>query len=150
MKKLITICGMLVIAGSFSVYGQAVSPAKRQDIIKLIEVMDAKAQMVQSFDLIFTNLMVSMGDGVSPDVKRAFKSKFESRINDFVNVLIPVYDKYYTHDDIKQIIKFYETPTGKRMIKSVPLVTQESFTVGQKWGQELAQDVVSELMKLKK
>jgi len=141
---------MLVIAGSFSVYSQAVSPAKKQDILKLIEVMDAKAQMAQTFDLMFTNVMESMGAGIPADVKRTFKSKFESRINDFVNQLIPIYDKHFTHDDIKNIIKFYETPTGKKMIKATPLITQESFAIGQKWGQDLAQDIVNDLMKLQK
>jgi len=139
---------MLIITVNFSAFSQNISPAKRQDIMKLIEVTDAKAQMVQTFDLMFTNLMGSMGAGVSEDLKRSVKSKFESRVNDFVNLLVPIYDKHFTHDDIKQIIRFYETPTGKKMIKTTPLITQESFAIGQKWGHDLAQDIVAELMKI--
>ena len=149
MKRVIAIC-VFVIIGSFSVYSQSVSPAKRQDILKLIGVTDAKAQMAQSFDMMFTNVMIATGSNIPEDVKRTIKSKFESRINEFVDLLIPIYDKHFTHDDIKQIIRFYETPAGKKMIKTTPLITQESFTAGQKWGQDMAQDILTEIMKLQK
>ena len=149
MKKMIMIC-MAVVTVNFSVYSQNISPAKRQDILKMIEVTEMRAQMTQMFDLMFTSMLESMGPGVSDNLKTAIKSKFQSSVDDLINSVVPVYDKHLTHDDIKQIVRFYESSVGKKMIKVTPLITQEAFAIGEKWGQNLAQDIVAELMKLQR
>jgi hypothetical protein len=58
-----------------------------------------------------------------------------------------VYNKYYTHDEIKQLITFYKSPLGKRLVEVTPLLTQETMVIGQKWGEKLGQDIIGELMR---
>jgi hypothetical protein len=60
---------------------------------------------------------------------------------------IPVYNKYYTHDEIKQLIAFYESSLGKKLVEVTPLLTQETMIIGQKWGEKLGQDIVDELIR---
>jgi uncharacterized protein len=38
---------------------------------------------------------------------------------------IPLYNKYFTHDDIKQLIKFYESPIGKRSVEVGSLIASD-------------------------
>lgn len=40
--------------------------------------------------------------------------------------MIPIYDKYYTEDDIKQLTDFYQTPIGKKVISSTPLIIERT------------------------
>ena len=59
--------------------------------------------------------------------------------------MIPIYDKYYTEDDIKQLTDFYQTPIGKKVISNTPLIMQESMQAGQSWGQKIGEKVIENL-----
>jgi uncharacterized protein len=39
--------------------------------------------------------------------------------------MVTIYDKHFTHPEIKDIIIFYETPTGQKMLKETPAITKE-------------------------
>jgi hypothetical protein len=137
MKKIFLIC--IIIAGiSSSVFGQS----KRQDIIKLLEMSNTRLQATQMFDLMLPNLM-----SIAPDVPLTFWTMFKSKVDTdgFVNLLVPVYDKYFSHDDIKELVHFYQSQIGKKLLDVTPLIGQESYHIGEEWGQQLALDVINEL-----
>lgn len=39
--------------------------------------------------------------------------------------MVDIYDKYYTIDEIEDLITFYKTKTGQKIIHQMPLVQQE-------------------------
>ncbi len=80
-------------------------------------------------------------------VKQEFWDNFRKEINanDIENLILPVYDKYYTETDIDQLITFYNSPIGKKMINTMPLVMQESMKAGQNWGREIDEKVLARL-----
>lgn len=41
-------------------------------------------------------------------------------------VYYPLYDKYFTVEDLQDIIAFYQTPTGQRLIQSQPQLMREA------------------------
>ncbi|MEW6209522.1 MAG: DUF2059 domain-containing protein [Acidobacteriota bacterium] len=45
----------------------------------------------------------------------------------------PLYDKYFTEEELKDLVAFYETPTGQKSIKVMPALFQESFQKAQEW-----------------
>jgi hypothetical protein len=59
--------------------------------------------------------------------------------------LVPVYDKYYTKEEVKALVAFYQTPLGAKVTATLPGITQDSQAVGAAWGQEIAQEVIQEL-----
>jgi hypothetical protein len=137
MKKIFLVCLITIGISSF-VYCQT----KRQDIIRLLEISNTKLQAAQMFDLMLPNLK-----SMAPDVPLTFwtmiKSKLE--VDSFVDLFIPVYDRHFSHDDIKKLIQFYESPIGKKLLDLTPLIAQESYRIGEEWGQKLAFDVLNEL-----
>jgi hypothetical protein len=139
MKKIFFIC--LIAAGlAASVYGQT----KKQDIIKLLDITNTRLQAVQMFDLMLPNI-----EQMVPDVPATFWDIFKSKldIDGFVNLFIPIYDRHFSHDDIKRLIQFYESPIGKKLLDVTPSLTQESYRIGEEWGQNLALEVLNELRK---
>jgi hypothetical protein len=139
MKKIIFIF-LLTVGVVFSVHSQT----KRQDIVRLLEMQDTKAQAAQMFDLMMPNLI-----SMVPDVPSAFWTTFKSMLDldSFVNLLIPIYDRHFSHDDIRGLIQFYESPIGRKLLSVTPQITRESYVAGQEWGQKLGQDIVNELIK---
>jgi hypothetical protein len=71
------------------------------------------------------------------DLEKEFS---KTSLNELTKMLVPVYSKYMTLEDLNELIKFYNTPTGKKYAKSTPLIMQESMQVGQQWGMKIGQD----------
>jgi len=53
---------------------------------------------------------------------------------DVLNEIIPIYDKYFSDDEVKGLIDFYESDLGKSYLKNMGNVTVESVKVGEKVG----------------
>ena len=47
--------------------------------------------------------------------------------------------------EVKDIIKFYETPSGKKLLLATPAMVAESTQLGQEWGREIAERVMKKL-----
>jgi len=54
--------------------------------------------------------------------------------------------KVLTHDEVKQLLLFYDTPLGKRMIEVMPAMQQAGAEAGQEWAQQLIPQLQTELM----
>ena len=55
----------------------------------------------------------------------------------FQQVIYPIYNKYLTLDEIREIIRFYKTPAGKKIISVLPNMMQESMQATQPWANSL-------------
>ena len=62
--------------------------------------------------------------------------------DEMIEMVIPIYQKYLTEEDIQAINAFYNTPEGKKLIRVQPAIVQESVQAGQQWGEELARRVI--------
>lgn len=118
------------------------SKEKLNDIRKLMVVTGAgdmgkqvMKQMVDSFKK------------SAPGMPNEFFDRLVESVDtdELVNLTIPIYDKYLSHEDIKGMTQFYESPTGKNVIKALPKIAQESMQAGQKWGMELSRKLMAEI-----
>ena len=66
------------------------------------------------------------------------KEKFIDRM---VELIAPIYQKYLTLSDLKQIVAFYQTPVGKKLGEAVPSISMDSMQLGQKIGVEIVQEI---------
>lgn len=121
--------------------------AKLADIQKLMNLTGAANLGVQAADQ-----MIASMKGAMPTVPDKFWTEFRKEINadELVNLIIPVYDKHLTQGELKELIKFYETPVGKKMIAVMPAITAESIQIGQQWGMEVARRAKAKLDAQKK
>jgi hypothetical protein len=91
--------------------------------------------------------LIPMLKQLAPDAPDSFWREVMQEIDmdEMVNLLIPIYQKHLNEQDIQDIINFYDTQAGKKLIRSTPYITQESMLVGQKWGESIAQRVINKL-----
>ena len=68
-------------------------------------------------------------------------------MDDLYDKIAVIYDKHFTEDDLKAIIAFYESPIGKKMVKEMPEIMQESMDVGRIWGEEIGRKIGEKLEK---
>lgn len=138
MKKIsitLLFCGFLTCGFSQSV-------TKIDNIKKLLELTGSGKLGVQ-----MGQRMVGSFKNNYPNVPEAFWNDFLKEFNSdvLINMIIPIYDKYYTESDIKELTEFYQSPLGKKMITTMPQIVEESMQVGQVWGKEMGEKIFTNL-----
>ena len=142
MKKIFA----LVIFALFAAAGfsQEKSAEKEKDIIRLLEITNAKDLASQVFDMMIPQI-AQLTPNVPQDVWDLMRQKID--IDDFVDMFIDIYDRHFSHEEIKQLIAFYETPVGRRFVQETPGITKDSMQAGQEWGMRLGLKIMQELKK---
>ncbi len=83
---------------------------------------------------------------IDQDIWNDFEKEFmKTTLDDLTEMLVPVYSKYLTIEDLNALIAFYKTPAGKKYAKSTPEIMKESMQVGQQWGMKIAQEFQAKL-----
>ncbi len=148
---------VLILAGSIAVNAQTpaqspatqVSPqadadraAKRADIRKLIELTGAANISADALQKMIEPLKASY-----PQVPEEFWNTFvhEVHSDELVDLVIPIYDKYYTREEIQELTHFYQTPVGQKTIKVLPKLSAEAIDAGQEWGRMVADRAMRKL-----
>jgi hypothetical protein len=147
MKKTILASLLLALACLAPARAQRAAPAddsaaKRQDIRKLLEVTGSAklgqqvlAQMMQTFK------------STNPKVPEEFWDEVMKEFDSgtMIDLVVPVYEKHLTHEDVKGMLAFYESPLGQKLIAVTPAITQESMQAGQQWGLGIARRIQKRL-----
>jgi len=139
MGKLLAALGVVCLL-SGAVYAE--ETAKQKDIRKLLKITGSGELGTQVMGQMIGSMKKAM-----PQVPEKFWADFmkEVRTDELIDLIVPVYDRNLAHEDVKELIKFYESPTGKKFVSVLPKITQESMVVGEKWGRELAERVIKKL-----
>lgn len=131
---------VILCTAAFSAHAQApTDPIKIAQIHRLLEVMDIANNVargttgsIPELDKLTDSLMT--WPGAPPEVLERAKKRQElareimlAKFHDvnFVDILVPIYDKHYSLDDINALIVFYQTPTGRRTLEVQPLISNE-------------------------
>lgn len=116
--------------------------AKRQDIRRLLE-LTGSAQLGQQI----IGQMMETFKKTDPKVPESFwdemAKEFDSKT--MIDLVVPIYDKHLTHEDVKGLIAFYESPVGRKMTSVLPAIAQESLQAGQRWGMDIARRMQQKL-----
>lgn len=120
----------------------AVDPAFEADIRRLMEVTGSAALGKQAMDQMLLALRP-----MATQLPESFWKELEAEIdpNQLVELTVPIYTRHLTHADVKELLVFYESPVGKKMIAVQPAIMAEAMTVGQAWGQEVGARVMKKM-----
>lgn len=146
MKKtaLNTLPVLVMLLVCLPLWGQPNTPQeqKQANIRKLLEITGSGKLGIQVMKQMIDSYRTSM-----PKVPQKFWDDFmkEADPQQLVELIVPIYDKYLTDEDVKNLIQFYQSPLGKKVIQVLPQITQQSMQAGQKWGAEIGQKVADKL-----
>ncbi|MCH4823751.1 DUF2059 domain-containing protein [Gramella lutea] len=125
MQKItFTLCLLFIGLSSF---GQEANSIEAK-AVKLIELTAG-----QQFE-IMTEPIVEM---VPEENREAFKKELAESRGGLYKKLASVYIENFTEQELDEILAFYATPIGEKMIKVTPELTKKGMEIGQAWGAEL-------------
>ena len=149
----ISVC-LILFGANVSVPGQdkvsqklADEQAKERDIRRLLISMDSGKIGAQIMDQMFSTIRRSMRQQVPQEIWDDLIAEFKIEFSPekLVELNLPIYAKHYTHDEIKQLIAFYESPLGKKMTSVTPLIVKEGYDVGVAHGRQVLQKIYQKL-----
>ena len=77
-----------------------------------------------------------------------FLAKFTAKENlqQFLDLSVPVYDKNFSHQEIRSLLEFYQTPLGQKTISVLPKLTLELQEEGRKLGENLGRKCMMDVL----
>jgi hypothetical protein len=85
----------------------------------------------------------ALPESVKVEIQAMFS---EEALLSLMDRMVPIYAKYYTQQDMDDLIAFYDTPLGKKLSTVQPQITLESMSVAQQWAAEIGQKVAAKIM----
>ena len=147
MARFIFIC-LIIIAftftGAIAQQPDTTKPSadKVRDITHLLLLMGNREQA----QFLLESAIASYGQ-VMPEAKKAEWEKIKAQFSpdEFLDALVPVYHRHFTHQDIKDLIVLFESPAGKKFIEKMPEVSNESYEASEKWATSVGKRVTAKL-----
>jgi hypothetical protein len=124
---------------------QAISAdsAKRIAIRRLLAVQHTDSLVLAGIEQGFApEAEQSNTPGLPAGFLDSVRVRARQNIGVFVERLVPVYDSLYTAGEIDQLIAFYLTPLGQRVVATQAALAAATAEAGRQWGMELAAQVL--------
>lgn len=131
---------ILLIVLTTTSYSQTSS--KTENIKKLLELTGAKKLGVQVAQTLVNSFKES-GTTAPDDFWNKFLKEMDS--DTLIKMTVPIYEKYYSDKEIMQLIDFYKSEIGKKVVQVTPMIMQESMQLGKIWGKDIAEKLQSRL-----
>jgi uncharacterized protein len=138
MKQLVTMVVCLFLAQA--VFSQTEPTAQKvKELIRLTGMADLGLQVKTNMIREYRTML--------PHVDSTFWNDFleEVKVDEMVELVVPVYQKRFTSQDVDGLIKFYQSPIGKKMVAQLPEIMQECYQAGQQYGEQLGKRVAERL-----
>lgn len=158
LKNFTLVSFMLICLYAISVSAQTAPSPEKQAVIKelvaminadnkLEDITNATAQQLQEQQNAMMKVMISDDTHLSESEKKKlveasiarrkdWSQRLTTKISQKMNynramseIIGDVYDKYYTLDELKDLVAFYKTPTGSKVLKTMSPVMQDTLTL---------------------
>ena len=71
------------------------------------------------------------------DKKEAFIKEINETFPELYTSMAKIYMEEFTHAEIKDLLAFYATPTGKKIADKSGVLSQKGMIAGQSWGMKI-------------
>ncbi|MFT7156740.1 MAG: hypothetical protein ACI8Q1_001755 [Parvicella sp.] len=115
-----------------------------KDILRFLEINGSKQTMAPMVDQMVKQFR-SMNSSVPNDFWTLLKLDLTADMTDLMKKMVPIYKKHLTHEEVKGLIEFYESPVGKSFTSKSGLIMQESMQIGQQWGMQIGGKIQQKL-----
>lgn len=122
-KTVLTFALLLITTLSFS------QEAFKNDVLKYLDI----SGQANTFKMITKDLSANIPQAKKED----FQRDLDKSILELMGKMADMYMTEFTHDEIKALLKFYESPIGKKLTEKTEVLYNKGQTVGQEWGMGL-------------
>lgn len=147
MKKVLLLLLIIVSFQGVCAQNEESAVAYEAKVQELLKVGGTEAVFKASIESIFGMYeQQNAGNDTVLKLLEAVKDDMGNQpLEDLVAMLTPVYKKHFTMEDLDQLIAFYNSDIGKKLVEKTPMIMQESSQIGQLWGRKLATEIADKI-----
>ncbi|WP_203293305.1 DUF2059 domain-containing protein [Luteirhabdus pelagi] len=97
--------------------GNAQETISQQLLIDYFEVNGTQRQYNEAYDNLLLMLPSQFEDTIAENVWSELKVEKEAQVLAMLQLLIPVYEKHFTEEEIQSMLLFYQTDAGQQLVK---------------------------------
>jgi hypothetical protein len=105
--------------------------AKQKDIRELFKLQDSEKLNKSIIEQLVKAASQRGSEQQQAKVLKAIQE--ELKYSELAELLVPIYDKNFTHDEIKELMGFYKSSVGKKFVSKQQLIMNESSFAIQEW-----------------
>jgi hypothetical protein len=79
------------------------------------------------------------------EVAAKLHAEYASRSAEIVNDVAKLYASRFTEQELKDILAFYKSPLGRKLIVEEPAILDQSMKNAQVWAENLSQEVIAKM-----
>jgi uncharacterized protein len=117
----------------------------------LMIIVKPEERFKMMLPVIMQNLKPAVVQG-RPEVEKQFDATMpllldnaQKRVDDLANTIATIYASNFTPQELRDLIAFYLTPTGKKLLERQNVIAQQSMAAGQELGRAVVRDVQEQM-----
>ncbi len=141
MKRLVSVVAVLVFL-SWTCVAQTNaddSPATKADVERYFQIVKSHdmikklmATMAQSMHQLMHEQYLKHQDELPADYESKMTARTEEMyknmpMDELMEAMVPAYQKHFTKGDIDNLVAFYSSPTGAKLLRDLPSIMAESM-----------------------
>jgi uncharacterized protein len=79
------------------------------------------------------------------EVADSLIKQYSPRAGELVNDAARIYASHFTEPELKQILTFYQSPLGQKVIAEEPKTLDESMAMASSWADKLSEEVINQM-----
>ena len=123
MKKILFV-GVFALATS-GMFAQ--SSDFKKDVFEYLEITGGTSSQLKMMEAQFSQF-------IKEEDMKDLLNEIEKELPALNDQIADLYMKSYTHEEIKEILKFYKSPIGKKLSSKTVEIQPEMLEISQKWG----------------
>jgi|GEM_PF-3394350 len=136
---------IMIIAVAIFISSVAFSQNEQSEYTKVLTELYDLAGYSDSFDTTFDRIMGlqdSMNDFQVGKDGAGFEDFKSEKMAELLVLITPIYQKYFTIDELREVIAFYHTPVGKKFGSKAGVITTESTTAIEGWAMDMVRTMM--------
>lgn len=150
VTSLLLAFGMIAVADAAAQAPSSGDTPKRVAIRRLLALQQTDSIMLRGIETELASEEARPDPSLPAGFMDSVKARMRRDIGQFVERLVPVYDSLYTADEVTQLIAFYQSPLGRRMVETQVPLSLALRDAGQQWGIEVSAQVLLDISRQRK
>jgi hypothetical protein len=123
--------------------------------VQLASDIIAASGAARAFDGIIPTIMQQAYSSFlqqNPDLQKplvesinTIRGDFEKRQPEIIALMAQAYASHFTEAELNELLAFYRSPTGKKLVTELPAVLEESFGRARAWGAKTSDEFIAAL-----
>ncbi len=155
MRILPTVLSLMIALAIWSPSTSNAQDADRQKaVIELLEatgMQDLAKQIIGAMSSQVSSSIKAKAPNLPENavtiISEEITSGLQSKSHFLVARIALLYEKYFTAEEMRAITAYHKTPAGKKALKVMPQLAQESVTLGQNWAAASMPEIMENVLR---